>query len=1163
MLFSFNSTRRALRPMTLWTTLLLSALAIILGASPAHVHAAVPTTIAVTSTAQSPGSAGDCTFGEAIASANSDSQVDACTATDQPFGSGGPFVIELASSAEYTLTTVDNNGSDGANGLPILEAEVTIHGNGSLLHRDSAAPAFRIFEMSGTTTTINDLTIANGNTGGSGLKGGGIYAFASSVEVDDTIFNGNIASGDGGALVNQSGTLTVKNVTYQSTNHAGGNGGGLYSDGTLYVTDNTFSNNTAGGKGGGLYSDGSADVKTSTFSQNTATGNGGAIFNDGTAYATDSTFSQNNAVSGAAISSDGTVYATGSTFLSNTASADGAGIYAEGGTVYATNNTFAKNTATGNGGGIENPGNSVFVYNSTFSGNSAASGGAVHNDNGGYFQLDNTILADSTSGGNCGGEAVTNDSHNLDTGTTCGFGSDNGSKSNASPNLDGLQDHGGATETMAPQMPGDAIDKGDNGVCAANPVNNVDQRGVARPIDGDGDSTATCDIGSVEVQSVSSTLVVNSTADTNDGTCDPLGTGSGNKDCTLGEAISVANVNADPNIINFKIPDSDTNCDATSHVCTITPASPYAVIKYPVVIDGYTQPGTSPNTLTDGDNAVLRIEINGTNVHVNQGVLEISAGGSTVKGLVINRADGDGIRLNTTGGNTIVGNFIGTDPTGGSDRGNGFDGINIDAISNNTIGGTNPADRNLISANHLNGLLLFGKTATGNLVEGNYVGTDATGTNTLGNGFGIVIEASLNNTVGGANASARNLISGNGTGILMEHQTSTGLSTIQGNYIGIDLSGNNPLGNSFAGINLAQDAQTNTVRGNLISANGRGIRIENGAHNNIIAANLIGTNAAGTGDLGNDNYGIDVFSGNANQIGGVNAADRNIISANGQYGIRLAQNASANKVQGNYVGTDINGTAALGNFFGGVSIEAGKSNVIGGDHKGQGNLISGNNAHGANGIQICGNSAPGNRIQGNNIGTNAAGTGDLGNDGAGIRICGGRGNLIGGTSKNAGNLIGFNHGQGILIEPQLSTTATQNALHRNAVFSNGKLGIDLDSNGVTPNDTGDGDSGSNALQNYPVLKSAIASTRVLKATLASNPQSTFTIEFYASPSCDVSGYGEGKKFIGSTQVKTNGSGNVTFTFTGDSAFAKGQAITATATDKVGDTSEFSKCVMAQ
>ncbi|MGD0205284.1 MAG: LamG-like jellyroll fold domain-containing protein [Dehalococcoidia bacterium] len=195
---------------------------------------------------------------------------------------------------------------------------------------------------------------------------------------------------------------------------------------------------------------------------------------------------------------------------------------------------------------------------------------------------------------------------------------------------------------------------------------------------------------------------------------------------------------------------------------TIQPASALPDITDPVTIDGYTQPGASPNTNPPGSgrNAVLKIELDGTNAGAGADGLRITAGNSTVKGLVINRFGGAGIELSGSGatGNVVQGNYIGTDVAGTADVGNSLAGLYIDGAPGNTIGGTAAGAGNVISGN-TTGVWILGSGATGNLVQGNYIGTDVTGTAALGGpGHGVDIRGAPSNTIGGTTAAARNVI---------------------------------------------------------------------------------------------------------------------------------------------------------------------------------------------------------------------------------------------------------------------------------------------------------------------------------------------------------------------------------------------------------------------
>ena len=229
------------------------------------------------------------------------------------------------------------------------------------------------------------------------------------------------------------------------------------------------------------------------------------------------------------------------------------------------------------------------------------------------------------------------------------------------------------------------------------------------------------------------TFYVNSTADHSDanlalGSCDTGGTvpgagGEPENECTLRAAMEQANYTTGADIINFAIPGSD--------VKTIVPNTGLPTITGPLTINGYSQPGASPNTKAVGSDAVLKIELSGANVSDGDG-LQIGASNSTVKGLVINRFGYDGIYLadSTAVGTKIEGNFIGTDPSGTQDLGNDGLGVSIPFSGSNTVGGTSLAARNLISGNADGGVLVF---SDNNQVRGNLIGTQRDGTGPLGN----------------------------------------------------------------------------------------------------------------------------------------------------------------------------------------------------------------------------------------------------------------------------------------------------------------------------------------------------------------------------------------------------------------------------------------------
>jgi parallel beta-helix repeat protein len=323
---------------------------------------------------------------------------------------------------------------------------------------------------------------------------------------------------------------------------------------------------------------------------------------------------------------------------------------------------------------------------------------------------------------------------------------------------------------------------------------------------------------------------------------------------SLRQAILEANDNPGLDVIAFNI------SSRSGSPYTIQPTSRLPQISDPVIIDGYTQPGASPNTNGpgQGSNAVLKIELDGSVAGANSvHGLHIIAGGSTVRGMVINRFSGNGIMIfgNEATGNLVQGNFIGTDFTGTVDLGNLTDGVQIRGAANNIIGGIIAEARNVISGNNVRGISIQGdvnmdgRDATGNLVQGNLIGTDVTGTAALGNTHdGVVIRGAANNTIGGASASARNVISGNNTGggrggvsIINHpnlHITGASDNLVQGNFIGPDVTGTMALGNGSGGV-VIEAAANNTLTDNTISNNVYGIRLQSSSENQIYNNNFI------------------------------------------------------------------------------------------------------------------------------------------------------------------------------------------------------------------------------------------------------------------------------------------------------------------------------------
>jgi hypothetical protein len=275
-----------------------------------------------------------------------------------------------------------------------------------------------------------------------------------------------------------------------------------------------------------------------------------------------------------------------------------------------------------------------------------------------------------------------------------------------------------------------------------------------------------------------------------------------------------------------------------------------------------------------------------------------------------------------------------------------------------------------------------------------------------------------------------------------------------------------------------------------------------------------------------------------------------------------------NTIQGNKIGTSLDGLNDLGNAAHGITIFNSSGNLIGGGDPGERNLISGN---GFSGINIK-NASSGNRIRGNWIGTDKTGSGSIGNSGIGIRFDGGASsNQIGDLTGALGNLVAFNGGQGVVVISGIDNSVAGGSIH-----SNGALAVDLGYNGVTANDPDDADEGANHLQNFPVIHEAVCKggQLIVIGELQADPNyaaTSYAIQLYNNTSCDSSGYGEAETYLGYTVVAVDTNGHATFEFDTTCKAQPGDGVTATATprsdegsrDLLYSTSELSACEVVQ
>ncbi len=578
----------------------------------------------------------------------------------------------------------------------------------------------------------------------------------------------------------------------------------------------------------------------------------------------------------------------------------------------------------------------------------------------------------------------------------------------------------------------------------------------------------------------------------------------------------------------------------------ISPDSPLPDVSRPTIINGYSQPGAHANSLSTGDNAVIMIQLDGSNSN-NANGLVVSGGGSTVEGLSITHFS-DGVLLSGSGGDLVTGNFLGTNPTGTAGGYGNQTGIEVQT-SGNTLGGAKPAQRNVISGNNNDGVLLD-DGASGNVVAGNSIGTDFTGENRLGNNnAGVALYDAPTNTIGGSASSAGNLISGNGGDGVLVSSSNNGpgsLSTvIQGNVIGLDATGIVALGNNNNGVEVDYGSGTliggpKAADANVISGNQAGVFLQNSAMGVAIEGNFIGTDPRGYKAIGNQYDGV-LLSGADNTVGGAASGDGNVISGNGRDGISdgvYANSIGFNTIEGNLIGTDSAGKIALPNTQDGIELGT-MGDIVGGTSAASRNVISGNIQ---NGLVIENNSSA-ILVEGNDIGTDITGTQAIPNGSNGVYIeDNALNNTIGGTAAKDGNVIAFNGGTGVTV----SGSAVSNPILTNAIFANGDQGIVLSGGG-------------NDLQVAPVLSAAVngSSGTTITGTLSALPNTVYQIQLFADPAADPSGFGLGETYLATKTVTTSATGVASFTFTIKPTLTAGEVVAATDTSPSNNTSAFS------
>ncbi|WP_254508470.1 beta strand repeat-containing protein [Anatilimnocola floriformis] len=496
--------------------------------------------------------------------------------------------------------------------------------------------------------------------------------------------------------------------------------------------------------------------------------------------------------------------------------------------------------------------------------------------------------------------------------------------------------------------------------------------------------------------------------------------------------------------------------------------------------------------------------------------------------------------------NQLSGNFIGTTASGVAALGNTLDGVAIVDASGNSLIGCNLLQDpfvffNVIGGNGGNGLRV--KDSNDTTIQANFFGVGADNDTDVGNALnGVVIEGTSKRTTMGGPIPLGNVVAANTlNGIVVKDKAS--YFTTYNSFVGLAaFSTNTNLGNGQDGMLITSTGGNILIRTNVVTSNGDdGIEISGAATDVRVTGNIIGMNTDGMSAMGNVGNGVEV-GGTAHHliIGGpqptFNIIPQNVISANGGNGVAIIGKANHITVSNGYIGTNVSGAAAFGNGLAGVYLGTGTSaNTIGSTDPDLPTMISGNVG---NGIEMVGSNK--NTVLGTLIGTDALGVASLPNGANGIKLTTSNDNVIGRTvtssDSSTANIIANNGDNGVLIQSGLRNTIFGNSIH-----SNDLLGIDLAT-------------GANGNQAAPVLMSATRKPLGMQVNgvLTSKPKSTFTIEVFANATSGNAG----RISLGKMTVKTSAAGTVSFTFLGQLPPVGYSAISATATDSTGNTSEF-------
>ena len=684
--------------------------------------------------------------------------------------------------------TVTNTNDGGAGSFRQAVADANAAASSDIIEFDAG-----VFNRpQSITLSSGGISIANNGT----LQINGTGA-------DFLILSGNNQTG----VINISSTavVTINGVTVANGSSANGEGGGIFNFGSLTLNGCVIKNNFATFQGGGIYNNGTLVLNNSKVSNNSSNEGGGIFHQVGSVTINNSIISENT---GIGVSSRSQVYVNNSTVHSNI----GGGFYNFGGLLNLTNSTVCNNFRNSVGGGIVSESGIVNLVNTTvaFNASIAGNGGGIYRG-GGTINARNSIIAMNTGNGAASDFAgtLTSQGYNL-IGTTLFMtitGDTTGNLLNVDARLKPLASNGGDTQTCALQQNSPAIDAGD----PAN-IQTADQRGVSRPVDGDGNGSAQPDIGAFEAG-----ILVSNTNDS--------GAGS------LRQAIADANASAANDEIRFS------SLFETPQIITLTSGELPIAANGTLLING---PGTDKLTVsgnnqsrvfsiaTNAGAAFERFKIANGAAPVNSvgGGIQIFTGGrlSLTDALLSGNSAHDGgaifnAGILTVNNATISYNSTGTGAGGGIWNFNGILKIANSTVSNNTAGDGG-------AVNNTGILNVLGSTLSSNSgINGGAV-YHATGTAIINNSL-------INNNQASAGAGG---IYASGNVLNLSNSTVTG-NTTPGSGGGIlSVSGTTNLLNATVAFNSAHDGG-GTAAGLFAPVNAR---------NTIIARN---TDVVSTPDI--------------------------------------------------------------------------------------------------------------------------------------------------------------------------------------------------------------------------------------------------------------------------------------------------------------------------